>query len=117
MPVKLSALRDKSRTQEVKTEWEGEELTLHYRPGVWTPEFEDILKDPEKGTEVICDALAELLGSWDVLDENDQPIEPTVENTIHFPAAFLLHCMTVCWEDMSPGEARRPSRGGYRRRA
>lgn len=116
MPVRMASLKTGEAT--LTTHWKGESLEIVYRPHVWTPEWEELLSgdDGEKGSDSLALALEELIVSWDVLDENDEPMEIKADNLVVLPSPFLLFCMKEIWDDMTPGEVRRRSGSGSRRR-
>jgi len=67
-------------------------VEIHYRPSAFTPVVEDEMQrliETNRPGNGLARMLAGIVIDWDVLDENGQPLEPTVENLRRLPVAFL----------------------------
>lgn len=79
MPIPLSALTADRRT--VRVAFGDDTLTLTYRPSAVNAVQEAReLEEREKGQHLFAQArsLAEIVESWDVVDEKGTPLPPTV---------------------------------------
>lgn len=109
MPIKFSELQKDERKLTVP--WAGDEIIIRYRPSEWTPEIEDDLR-AEQGSSAVLGVMSKLILEWDVLEDDDVPVALEIDRLKKFPSAFLLHLMFKIWEDMAPGEVKRPYVGG-----
>lgn len=119
MPITVGALKKDKRSTPVT--YGSEEVSLHYKPSAWTPETEDALVERiDSGDETANTPMLEnfcaLVYDWDVQNDDGTPYEISVENLRKLPSAFITTCTRAIMEDMMPGEARRSSGAGSRRR-
>ena len=73
------------------------QLTLDERNGDGQDQQEMLAEN----AELLAERLAELLVSWDVL-EDGEPIPPTKENLMTFPNALLGDIVSAIGEDLAP---------------
>lgn len=106
--MKLSTVKSERKKLTCDFEDLGE-LNLVYIPGALTPEVEDevvkALSEPGQG-KFITQFLSELIESWDLLDDDDNPIPCTPEGLRPVPIPFLGNVLDKIKEDMNPGEAK-----------
>lgn len=83
----------------------GEELSITYRPGVYTPRNEEEMKD-NPTVKAMVGFLTKLLVSWDLTGDNEELI-PITENSLYdIPSPLLLKILSGVWDDVSSGEAK-----------
>ncbi len=102
MPIRLSDLKTKSTT--FTFDFLGEAVTITYRNGVITPEWESRreLTDPSRQAQATVLALSEIVASWDVLGDDGQPVPVTVETLTPMPLQFLNRVLEEVMADMRP---------------
>lgn len=83
MPLSVSQLTGQSE-RTVKLQFLGEEINITYRPGAYTPEFEEL---------TIFDGLLRIVSAWDLLGDDGQPYPLTREALQVLPSPFL----TAVW--------------------
>jgi len=109
MPVRIGKLS--ANTATVAVEIDGETLNVVYRPSGLTPETEDRLQEmvkEQRGGASLIVLLREILVSWDLLDDNDQPL-PVDERTLRgLPITLLSRVAEAISDDMRPN----PQSGG-----
>jgi hypothetical protein len=119
MPVERSKIAAVLRS--IRVDYFGEAITVTYKPDGMTPAKEAELarlrqeaEDHRNGdgdvsigdtlagnAEQLAERLAELLVSWDIV-EDGEPLPPTKENLMTFPNALLGHIVTAIGEDLAP---------------
>jgi hypothetical protein len=118
MPVERSKIAAVLRS--IRVDYFGEAITITYKPDGMTPAKEAELarlrqeaEDHRNGdgedtqatlagnAEQLAERLAELLVSWDIVDDGE-PLPPTKENLMTFPNALLGHIVTAIGEDLAP---------------
>jgi hypothetical protein len=118
MPIERSKISAVLRS--IQVDYFGESVIVTYRPDGMTPAKEaelarlrQLTLDERNGdgqdqqemlaenAELLAERLAELLVSWDVL-EDGEPIPPTKENLMTFPNALLGHIVSAIGEDLAP---------------
>lgn len=105
MPIKLSKIG--AKTRKTTATYDGDEVALTYRPGAFTPRVEARLSEAQEEGRVsqeVAAVLADVLVSWDVLDEDGKPLKPTAELLMDFPIDFLVGVTEAIGEDMRPKE-------------
>ena len=108
MAIELSDLLNEQRTIEVSMMLNNEPKTLRvtYLPGKYTPELESQLRkmreDPKQSTEYLCEMLAELLVSWDLMASKGVPFEIDKKTLTKLPFYFLNPVMIDIAADMRP---------------
>jgi len=103
MAIKLSQIGTKTRT--VTAAYDGDEVTLTYRPGAFTPRIEARLSEAQEQGRVsqeVAAVLADVLVSWEVLDDEGNALEPMAELLMDFPVDFLIAVTNAISEDMRP---------------
>lgn len=117
MAVRLSTML--AQTAETVVKFAGEDILVCYRPNVVTLELSDqidaqgaaadeaLKRGEQTHHDWVTAQLEPLLEWWDVLDENDQRVEPTVENMRKFPVNFLTAVLRAITADqqVEPGES------------
>lgn len=88
----------------VTVEYDGDSADVRYRPAAITKGLsEEILEqDFKTSSQVIAYWLSQVVVSWDVLDEDDKPMEPTPELMSQLEPQFLSAVRDAIVEDMSP---------------
>ena len=99
MPISVSELQKNVRTLTV--DYDGETVTISYRPGVITPATSD-----EFNKQAAVEQLESLLVSWDLLDEKEKTLPVSKELLDALPARFLAHLMSAIMGDMRPNVKR-----------
>ena len=102
MAVRLSAM--KARVQETHLVWDDERVDFAYKPNEFTLELADSMSEAAEAENLVMVSamLAPILVWWDVLDDQDQRIEPTAEAMRAFPLNFLMRIMEAITEDQNP---------------
>lgn len=102
MGVRLSNL--KASTRETFVEYDGERVDFCYKPNEFTMELADTIQvaAEKESLEVVSSLLAPLIVWWDVLDDQDNRIPPSVENMRQFPMGFLNKIMDAINDDVTP---------------
>lgn len=94
----------KSRTRQVVVEYEGEKLTVEYRPGALTGALVDRVTTAagEQGqSAVIAEALSEVVAGWDATC-GGEPYPPTHENLMALPLRLLSDVFRAIVQDAAP---------------
>lgn len=92
MAIKLSDLQKRTRT--IKVKFQGDELTVKYKMNIITPAF--LAEKLEIGAQ-----LAQVIESWDLLDEEGNQIAITAELFETLPTQFQADVMVAITDDMS----------------
>lgn len=102
MGVRLSAM--KAKITETNLEWDGEVVDFAYKPNEFTMELADEIAAAAEAENMnaVSAMLAPIIVWWDVLDDQDQRIEPTTENMRQFPLNFLVKIMGAITTDQDP---------------
>ena len=102
MGVRLSAM--KAKVQESHLDWDGERVDFAYKPNEFTMELADEIQvaAEKENLSLVSAMLAPIIVWWDVLDDNDERIEPVAENMKRFPLNFLLRIMEAITKDQDP---------------
>lgn len=98
--MRLADLQKNERKLEV--EFAGETLHITYRPAEVTPAFWDEFSEAKKPAVW---ALSKVGVSWDLLDDNAQPLALTEQELIKLPTPFLRTVLQAILEDVNVGEA------------
>lgn len=95
----------KQRT--VTVEFEGDSLTVTYKPMVITPAFtEEIAGVNGDSLRAFHERMIlRLVADWEVLDEEGQRILPSEEFLHTLPIAFLVAVTDAIWNDIRPPSA------------
>lgn len=106
--VKLSALKGGTDTLVVPVG--DDNVTIIYKPYAVTTEFsarmEDLARSDEAGIEEYLELLLEVLVSWDLLDDDEQPFPITASTLRETPARFLTDVLVEMREAQGVGEAK-----------
>ena len=103
MPIRLSQVGKQQKTATVA--YDGETVDIVYRPGAFTPRVEARINEAQKDSTVsqeLAQILSEVIISWDVLDDDGQPLPPTIDLLMDLPLAFLSAVSVGIGEDMRP---------------
>ncbi len=99
MPISLSDLQNNTRV--LTLEYDGESVTIVYRPGVITPANSD-----DFNRQAVVEQLEGLLVSWDIVDDKGKPLPVTKELLDTLPARFLAHLSGAIVGDLRPNVKR-----------
>jgi hypothetical protein len=110
--IERSALVGKLRS--VTVDYFGDKLNVTYKPSEMSPAKEAELArlrkeaeeaeegdDAARGAEQLASRLAEVMVSWDVV-EDGEPLPPTKTTLMEFPNALLVHISSAIGDDMRP---------------
>lgn len=102
MGVRLSAM--KAKVQETSLDWDGESVDFAYKPNEFTMELADEIAQAAEKEDLgmVSAMLSPIIVWWDVLDDEDQRIDPSPENMRRFPLNFLLRIMDTITKDQNP---------------
>lgn len=103
MPLKLSQIGMAER--QTSLTYDGEKVGITYRPGKFTPRVEARLNEAQAESQVsqeVARVLADVLASWDVIDDDGKTLKPTVDLLMEMPLDFLTALATAVGEDMGP---------------
>lgn len=102
MGVRLSAM--KAKVQEAHLDWDGERVDFAYKPNEFTMELADEISAAaeKEDLSMVSSMLAPIIVWWDVLDDQDERIEPSPDNMRRFPLNFLLRIMDAITKDQNP---------------
>lgn len=103
MPIQLAALTADRRT--IKVPFGDDTLTLTYRPSAVNARQEAReLEDREKGHHILAQArsLAEIVDSWDVVDEKGKATPPTEEVIAGLGLDVIAKLTRAIIEDLLP---------------
>lgn len=117
MSIRISDLVQEERTITIMVG--DEELSVTYRPKAYTPLVEDqmqSLMESNRPGNGLAQMLSHILIKWDVVDENNKPIETTFENIRKFPVALLTLITQEINKDNRAGDEDRKNSGGGSRR-
>lgn len=97
----------------------GATLNVEYRPMSYTPEQLDKMqaeaakaKDPKAAVAGMVDQMVQLIVSWDLTDNADQPIPVTTEALRGVPLNVFTEVMRAVGRDQTSGEAGSSSAAG-----
>lgn len=92
MPIRLSDLKAATKTITIPVPGTDDTLTITYRLGEMTPErvdrLDELMEQPHTTSELWAMTLA-IIVSWDLLDDEDQPIPVTPEAIASVPSPVL----------------------------
>lgn len=90
--------------RETTLKYDGEAVPFAYRPNVVTLALLDDIETKAEDDDLdgIARMLEPVLVWWDVLDENDQRIQPTYDAMRGFPIRFLTSIVDRIQEDSNP---------------
>jgi hypothetical protein len=101
MGLKMGDFAKDERVVEIQL---GEETAmLAYRPSAYTPRVESELQsalEQNRPSAGMARLLAGVLLSWEVLDEDGNEIEPTMDNLMDIPSVLLGAAITAISADM-----------------
>jgi len=99
MPIRLADLRKETRS--ITFEFLGETVHVAYSPGAFTPELEAEANAAEPGHQLgaLAKMFARILASWDVMDDDGQPLPITLDTLMVMPAKFLGAIMKALQDD------------------
>lgn len=107
MGMKLTDLRNK--TASVAVEFEGDTLTVNYRPNALTPQAKLMVfrgqdggktqAERERSANDFAAGLASIIESWDLLGDDGKPLPVTTELLLALPDALLA----AIWVGMIEG--------------
>lgn len=113
MPITLSDIKRDVRTTEV--EYDGEVMEFSYKPSGYTEVVEDQFVGNMRGSypvKAYVKLLANMLISFDLLDENGNALEPTNELLSVLPSRFLEAMFNAIMADMRAAREDRKNSGG-----
>jgi len=113
VPISIAALAANRRT--VKVDFNGETLTLTYRPSVINAKQEAReLEERAAGQHVqsMANSLAEIIESWDVVDDKGKPVPVSVELLSTFGLDVLQKMTREIIGDLLPNRTTAPSSNG-----
>lgn len=103
MPYRPTQARQETATTAI--EYDGETVNVTYRKKlVQTATFNVSAEEPRYLAPILREELERLIVSWDVLDEDDQPLPATQDVTRSFEFEFLLAVFEGVMEHALPGE-------------
>ena len=109
MSIKMAALS--GRTEATSFTFQDQDVKITYRPNYMTPERQSIMAaatEAQAATQGFVDLVVGMIVSWDVLDEQDEPVAVTAEFVRQLPYSFLAAVVMAAGEAMQPGEAAKP---------
>lgn len=89
--------KDLNEIEKFTSEWNGEAFSFSAKKHALTPRVLQDFKEIEGEPIKIASVLSDMITAWDV-DENGEPLLPTVENLERLPVEFLVHIITVLGE-------------------
>lgn len=113
MPISISALAANRRT--VKVDFSGETLTINYRPSsINAVQEARELDERAAGKHVMSMAtsLAEIVESWDLVDDAGKPVPVSVELLSTFGLDVLQKMTREIITDLLPNRTTAPSSNG-----
>jgi hypothetical protein len=98
--MRLSDLKTEKRSIEI--DWHGDKVAVTYDFLALTPLLQAEMAEAVKLNDVsgLVKLLAALLISWDVLDDANERIPPTLDNLMPLPLAFLNVVAQAIGEDI-----------------
>lgn len=99
----------------VVVEYMGQTMEVEYRPGALTPALVQDITNPVSADD-LGECIQEVVVSWDLLDDNNDEVEPTVENCVNLPMPFLRAVLTTIMENGAPKQLTDAQSGGTTRR-
>jgi hypothetical protein len=103
--LKLSEIQSRTKATQITAEGLSEPLEFVFKLNSITPAMEAKLrtnKDSEEPMREQYDAVAELLVSWNITDDNDEPIAATAENLYELGADILVAISQKIIEESLP---------------
>lgn len=108
MPVTLKKLASNTATVQIPVG--DDSLTVVYFPGRVTEQvYADLSlvadltnRDVAANAGAINDVLIKLVKSWDLLDDDEQPLPLTMERLAEVPLGFRVEVIDAIFEDMRP---------------
>lgn len=103
MGIRISQLVSDQRTVSVPVD--GEQVSVTYRPGGFTPETEDRLhqhEEDQRGGAALVELLEGCLTSWDLEGDDGQALPVDAAQLRTLPIRFLGQVVKAIAEDMSP---------------
>jgi len=114
------SIRDYNRDEKICEMAVGDERAeVLYRPSAYTPRVESELQsalERNRPSAGMAELLAGVLISWEVLDEEGNEIEPTIENLMELPSVLLGAAVSAISEDIAGDVDRKNSGGGSRQK-
>jgi hypothetical protein len=117
MSINLSDCSRDGKRCEMRVGVETAELV--YQPNAYTPQVESELRsalETNRPSVGMAELLAGVLISWEVLDEEGERVEPSLENLMVMPSVLLGAALTAISADISGDVDRKNSAGGSRRK-
>jgi len=93
----------------------GEDVHITFRPSAYTPIVEDQVQrffESARPGNGLARMLSSVLIDWDVLDDNNKPIEITEENLRQLPMEFLTSVSNALAEENRVSREERKNSGG-----
>jgi len=114
MPIKIGDLSKDVR--DISFVFADETINLSYKVGKYTGDAELRLSEAQTDKQPVnglVNLLDGMLVSWDVLEDDGEPMMVTLENLRRLPVTFLADMTNAITEDMRPNAVTAsPSRGG-----
>lgn len=116
MALNLATLRDK--IAHLSFEFEGETVSIQYRPHKLTPEYmasirrisqSDDGEGEQDGANYDAQVVSDVLVSWDVM-AGDEPFPPTYENLLLVPQALVSRVAVEILSDVGKLAMPKPSK-------
>lgn len=113
MTIRINQLRE-SDVRPLTVPYEGDVVRLHYRPAIYTAEFEDGIQSLiQSGRQIgaVAKGLADIIVDWDVEDDDGNPWPPTLENLRTINGQFIDAIVTAIMADIQ--KPRLPPSNGH----
>lgn len=107
MPLNVKTLA--AKTNDLVTEFAGEEVHVTYRAGIITPQWEAQYKGKEDGLYL---QASEVIVSWDIEGDKGKPYPLDVESLKALPIEFVAHVVNACANDLVPNRKTSGRSGG-----
>ena len=98
MAIKLTDMRN--RTYRLEYEYQGDTMAVEYPPNAVDREFVEAVGQIEDSFESAAFQIGKVVKSWDLLDENDQPIPPADPLVASLPLPFTTGLLAAIVEDV-----------------
>lgn len=102
MPIRKSHAHrvDPKDVRKVKVEYDGESMTVGYNIRAMSPTASDMLSSPARALPGMARLLADILTTWEVIDDDKQVVPITYEVLAEFPLAFVDAVASAIMDDV-----------------
>lgn len=100
MPISIASFS--SKIKQTSVDYDGEALSVWYRPNAVTPRSMRDLDENENNIDKLTEMILSFVHEWDVLDEHGQRMPVSKELMMDWPLSFLNAVLTAVIADMSP---------------